>query len=156
MAGGKKGQKRSRASTGGAPTTKKSGPPRVDQEWVTSTCTEKDLRDLVADGLLPDRAVAGWRSTVDERLFPTPRNQNDLVVFVDFFRRGFGIPVHPFLHKLLDYYQICLVHLHPNSILHLSIFINLCEAFLGIPPISICSAIFFALGHFLELVPQKS
>jgi hypothetical protein len=37
-------------------------------------------------------------------------------------------------HGLLDHYQIELVHLNPNSILQITVFIHLCEAFLGIPP----------------------
>ena len=40
--------------------------------------------------------------------------------------------MHPFLWKLLGYYGIGLCHLHPNSILHISLFINLCEVFIGI------------------------
>jgi len=59
-------------------------------------------------------------------------HDGQLVIFEDFDRRGFGLPAHPFLRKLLDYNGITLVHMNPNSILHLSIFINLCEAYLGI------------------------
>jgi len=42
-----------------------------------------------------------------------------------------------FFRELLYYYGIRMNHLNPNSILQLSIFIHLCEDFLGIPP-SIC------------------
>jgi hypothetical protein len=43
---------------------------------------------------------------------------------------------HPcdFLRELLNHYQIELVHLNPNSILQIVVFVHLCEAFLGIPP----------------------
>jgi hypothetical protein len=34
---------------------------------------------------------------------------------------------------LFDHYQIELVHLNPNSILLIAVFVQLCEAFLGIP-----------------------
>jgi hypothetical protein len=64
---------------------------------------------------------------------PTP-NMNEIVVFASFFQYGFGPPICDFLHSLLDYYQIELVHLNPNSILQIAIFIHLCEAYLGIPP----------------------
>jgi hypothetical protein len=64
---------------------------------------------------------------------PTP-NTEEIVVFSSFFQHGFGLPACDFLCELLDYYQIELVHLNPNSILQIIVFIYLCEAFLGIPP----------------------
>jgi hypothetical protein len=39
-----------------------------------------------------------------------------------------------FLHGLLHFYRIELVHLAPNSITTISTFIHLCEAYLGIVP----------------------
>lgn len=100
------------------------------KEWVASSSSQEDLEDMVMDGILPDEVTAGWRP-VEGELFPNPR-AGEVVVFEDFYRWGFGLPAHPFLRKLLPYYGIALVHLNPNSILHLSIFINLCEAYLGI------------------------
>jgi hypothetical protein len=52
-----------------------------------------------------------------------------------FFQRGFGLPTCDFLCRLLDHYQIELVHLNHNSILQIVVFVHLCEAFLCIPPI---------------------
>ena len=104
----------------------------LNKEWVASTSIQEDLEELVFDGVLPDQVMAAWQPTVGER-YPSP-NDGELVVFEDFFRRGFGLPAHPFFRKLLAYYGICLIHLNPNSILHLSIFINLCEAYLSIEP----------------------
>ncbi|KAK1631877.1 hypothetical protein QYE76_006192 [Lolium multiflorum] len=48
--------------------------------------------------------------------------------------RGLSAPIHPFLRGLLYVYGLQLHHLTPNSILHISIFITLCEAFLGVQP----------------------
>jgi hypothetical protein len=48
--------------------------------------------------------------------------------------RGLGLPVSPFFHDLLDFYSLNLTHLNPNSILQISIFVHLREAFLGINP----------------------
>ena len=45
-----------------------------------------------------------------------------------------GIPVCDFLRGLLFFWGIQLHHLTPTSILHISIFVHLCEAFLGIYP----------------------
>ena len=59
---------------------------------------------------------------------------SEIIVFKSFFYREFGLPAHPFLCDLLRYYGITKFHLTPNSILHIAIFINLCEAFLGIEP----------------------
>jgi hypothetical protein len=57
----------------------------------------------------------------------------EFVVFSSFFQRGFDLLACDFFRGLLDQYKIKLVHLNPNSILEITIFIHLCEAFLGIP-----------------------
>jgi hypothetical protein len=61
-------------------------------------------------------------------------NTKEIVVFSSFFQQGLGLPACDFLRGLLQRYQIELVHLNPNSILQIIIFVHLCEAFLGIPP----------------------
>lgn len=94
----------------------------------------------------------GWRATTGES-FPTPQDENDLVMFVDFIRRGLGIPVHPFLRKLLRYYKIRLIHLHPNSILHLLLIFT--KLSLEFCPISICSATSSAFVLLLDLGRPK-
>jgi hypothetical protein len=38
-----------------------------------------------------------------------------------------------FLRGLLHHYEIKLVHLNPNSIFQIVVFVHLCEAFLGVP-----------------------
>jgi hypothetical protein len=55
-------------------------------------------------------------------------------MFTAFLFRGLSLPAHEFLRSLLFFYGIQLWQLTPNSILHLSIFITVCEAFLGIDP----------------------
>jgi hypothetical protein len=60
--------------------------------------------------------------------------QNEIVVFSSSFQCGFSISACDFFCGLLDHYQIELAHLNPNSILHITVFIHLYEAFLGIPP----------------------
>ena len=103
-----------------------------DEEWVRSISDEATLNILVVYGVLLDRAMAGWRPAAGEDC-PTPRT-DELVMFEDYFFHGFGIPVHPFLHNLIAYYSIRLCNLSPNSILHVAIFINLCESYMGILP----------------------
>jgi hypothetical protein len=103
-----------------------------DKEWVRSVSDETTLNNLVVHGVLPDRATAGWCLAAGEN-FPMPYS-DELVVFNDYFFRGFGIPIHPFLRGLIDYYGVSLCNLCPNSILHVAIFINPYESYLGILP----------------------
>jgi hypothetical protein len=63
---------------------------------------------------------------------PTP-NTIEIAVFTSFFQCGFHLLVCDSLRVLLDYYQIELAHLNPISILHITIFVHLWEAYLGIP-----------------------
>ena len=102
--------------------------------------TQKILEGMVFEGVLHDQTIAEWCPTIGEP-FSTPHT-SELIVFVAYFVRGFGISTHPFMWKLLGYYDISLCHLHPNSVLHISLFINLCEAFIGIAP-------HFNLFHYL-------
>src|SRR4051794_7454813 len=56
------------------------------------------------------------------------------VIFTELLMRSLSVPIHEFLRGLLIVYGIQLHHLTPNSILHITIFITLCECFLGIHP----------------------
>ena len=63
-----------------------------------------------------------------------PRSkENEVVSFAHFHSFGFGVLVHPLLWWLLYYYELRLHDLTPQGILHLSVFIMLCEGFLGVP-----------------------
>jgi hypothetical protein len=117
-----------------------------NKEWVASSSRREDLEEIVMDGILLDKVMAGWHPAEGER-FLNP-HAGKLVIFEDFYRRGFGLPAHPLLRKLLLYYGISLVHLNPNSILDLAIFINLCKAFLGIEPHFNLFCYFFHLKSF--------
>ena len=59
-----------------------------------------------------------------------------------------GLLVRLSFQRLLRYYRIQLHHLTPNSFVHISIFVHLCEAFLGIEPH------FELFWFFLHLKPQ--
>ena len=65
------------------------------KEWKKSWSSTRSLNDLVGMGLLHNQELGGWRALEGER-YPDPR-AGEIVVFEDFFKRGFGIPVHPFL-----------------------------------------------------------
>src|SRR5438132_10339615 len=87
---------------------------------------------MVDDLVLSEKDIIGWRAASGER-FPTA-DTNEIVVFEHFFYRGFAISTGLFFHGLLNFYGIKLIHLNPNSILHIATFIHLYEAFLGIRP----------------------
>jgi hypothetical protein len=96
-----------------------------------SATDESELIKFVENHFLPNRMMLQWRPAKGEDI-PTP-NTKEIVVFFAFFERGFGFPAYDFLHGLLHHYKIELVHLNPNSILQISIFVHLYEAFLGVP-----------------------
>ena len=103
-----------------------------DQEWVPSLIGEAELDEMVAVGVLPERVTAGWRPA-DGEPYPMPHTDG-VVVFEDYFWCGLGVPIHPFLRDLLEFWGVSLCNLHPNTILHISIFIHFHEAFLRIIP----------------------
>src|SRR6266498_4183093 len=106
--------------------------PHPEEVWQKSTVSKKDLHRMFIDRVLPEKSLIGWRAA-DGEYFPTA-NTDELVVFESFFYRGFSLLTNKFFQGLLHFYGIELVHLNPNSILHIAAFIHLCEAFLGIEP----------------------
>jgi hypothetical protein len=106
--------------------------------WLPRTCTcFKCLLQMKARFVSSLQVTFSWitsccNDTAGEDL-PTP-NTNEIVVFSSFFQHGFSLPTYDFFRGLLHHYQIKLVHLNPNSIFQIAIFIHLCEAFLCIPP----------------------
>jgi hypothetical protein len=57
-----------------------------------------------------------------------------IMLCVAFYKRRFGVPSHQFLHSLLRSYDLELHHLTHSGILHMTAFVILCEAFIGIGP----------------------
>jgi hypothetical protein len=96
-----------------------------------STVYESKIQKLVRNHFLPVREVLRWRPANGEDI-RTP-NTNEIVALSSFFQRGFVLPTCEFLRSLLHHYEIELVHLNPNSILQITVFVHLCEAFLGVP-----------------------
>jgi len=73
-----------------------------------------------------------WRVPARSEVEPRPK-ENEVVSFIPFHLLGFRLPVHPLLRWLLYYYGLRLHDLTLEGILHHSVFIMLCEGFLGIP-----------------------
>ncbi|KAK1647075.1 hypothetical protein QYE76_064880 [Lolium multiflorum] len=104
---------------------------KVSRDWSASAISNRDINKLRALGFIS-------ASEEDIRLpgsvtRPKPP-KGFTVMFAAFLFRGLSLPAHEFLRSLLFFYGIQLWQLTPNSILHLSIFITVCEAFLGIEP----------------------
>jgi hypothetical protein len=74
----------------------------------------------------------GWRVPMRSEVEPRPK-ENEVVSFFPFHLLGFGLLAHPLLRWVLYYYGLHLHDLTLEGILHLSVFIMLCEGFLGIP-----------------------
>ena len=100
--------------------------------WKSSKCSDSHLFGLVEEHLLQPRKEIHWRRSEGESF--THKGVDESVVFHPHVLRGLGFPVSDFFRGLLHHWGIQVHHLTPNSILHISIFVHLCEAFLGIEP----------------------
>jgi hypothetical protein len=85
--------------------------------------------------------------------FPGPHSRPNppagfVAMFSAFLYRGLSLPDNEFLRCLLFSYGIQLWQLTPNFILHLAIFITVCEVFLDIDPYwGLWKKIFFVKRH---------
>jgi hypothetical protein len=62
------------------------------------------------------------------------KNTDEIPMFTQFAERVLSLPASDFFKGLLGYYGIEYLNLNPYGIFHTSVFIHLCEAFLGIKP----------------------
>jgi len=72
-----------------------------DNECATSNMGEAEINRMVEAGVLSDRVTAGWWPASGEP-FPMPHT-DEVVVFEDYFWRGLGFPIHPFLRDMLEF-----------------------------------------------------
>ncbi|KAK1606307.1 hypothetical protein QYE76_029980 [Lolium multiflorum] len=124
--------------------TSTSGAAKVSRDWCASANSNRDINKLRALGFISasedDIRLPGAVSR------PKPP-KGFTVMFTAFLFRGLSLPAHEFLRSLLFFYGIQLWQLTPNSILHLSIFVTVCEAFLGIDPRGLWRKIFYVKRH---------
>ena len=69
----------------------------------------------------------------DDEVVPRAK-EDERVCFHDFVSRGFSFHVHDFVRGLMYAYKVQLHDFTPNSILHITVFVVLCECFLGVHP----------------------
>ncbi|KAK1694050.1 hypothetical protein QYE76_010747 [Lolium multiflorum] len=101
-----------------------------DLEWERSKISNQDMNLLKRLGFTKEKDALRFPH---EESYPKPPMEYR-VSFVDHLIRGLSPPIHEFLRGLLFVYGLQLHQLTPNSILHVSIFITLCECFLGVQP----------------------
>jgi hypothetical protein len=97
-----------------------------------SVVSKSDLLHLVDVGILPPKEHCSW--WICRGVTVPTEDTHESVVYVPFLVRGLALPISPSFCGLLDFYNLNLTHLNPNSILQISIFVHLCEAYLGVLP----------------------
>ena len=100
--------------------------------WKKSKLSEAAISSLVSRHLLQSRTLIQWQPA--EGHGRPSEKTSEIVLFKAFVERSLAIPACDFLRCLLFFWGIQLHHLTPDSILHIAIFAQLCEAFLGIYP----------------------
>src|SRR5438128_965100 len=100
--------------------------PMMSDMWKASILSKKRLEVLAAEGIIP-AMVFEWKANENQGFLSS--NMRQLSMFESFFRCGFFLPTLKFLYAMLEHYKVELVHLNPNSILVLALFVRLCEAF---------------------------
>ena len=99
--------------------------------WMPSSITEEDIKKLREARYLT--AEISHRLPARGQVVPTPE-PNESVMFVSHFLRGLGLALDPFVRGLMFYYGLDFHDLAPDSLLHISSFIVVREAFLRITP----------------------
>jgi hypothetical protein len=97
-----------------------------------SVISKSGLLHLVSGGVLPPKEFCSWR--ICRGVTVPIEDTHESIVYIPFLIRGLALPISPFFRGLLDFYHLNLTHLNPNSILEISVFVHLCEAYLGILP----------------------
>jgi len=88
---------------------------------------------LASKGLLPEKSVGKWRAPPKDNMLPRASG-GEIILFKAFIGRGLALPTSKFFCYLLYFYGLIVNHLTPIGVLHISIFVYLCETFLGICP----------------------
>jgi hypothetical protein len=101
----------------------------VEQIWTPSKVTQEHLQNLMSQGFMMAAELVTYRVPEDP-VSPT-LEERYVVSFMAFYKRGFDVPSHQFLHSLLEHYRLELHNLTPSGILHIVVFVTMCEAYMG-------------------------
>jgi hypothetical protein len=69
----------------------------------------------------------------------------EFVLFTSYISFGLALPISPFFLLLLEEFRLQLQHLTPHFVLQASIFVHLCEMFVGVAPCTSLFCYFFVL-----------
>jgi hypothetical protein len=69
----------------------------------------------------------------------------EFVLFTSYISCGLALPISPFFLLLLEEFGLQLQHLTPHSVLQVTIFVHLCEMFVGVAPCTSLFCYFFVL-----------
>lgn len=83
--------------------------------------------------LLQPKTLVEWKPAFSHA-WQFEENPSQTIILAPFVERGLAVPISDFFKSVLEYYELQLIHLNPNDILHLSIFVHLCEVYLDIEP----------------------
>jgi hypothetical protein len=110
-------------------------PPRPDpnREWKKSKVKTEDLLVLLNSGFLREKKVDMWRAAAGDP-YPMEKNEDEILMFTRFAKRGLSLPASDFIKGLMGYYGVEYLNLNPNGIFHIAVFVHFCEAFLGTKP----------------------
>ncbi|KAK1650279.1 hypothetical protein QYE76_068084 [Lolium multiflorum] len=101
--------------------------------WGKSKVTRESLLPYVASGVIPEFKQERWRVPPANEVEPLTR-PGEFVLFLSFLDRGFALPSSDFIRQLLAFYGINICDLGPHSVQQISLFVALCECYLGCPP----------------------
>jgi hypothetical protein len=111
--------------------------PNPNQEWKKSKAKTEDLLVLLNSRFLREKKVDMWCAAAGDS-YPMEKNPDEIPMFTRFAERGLALPASNFFKGLLEY-----LNLNPNGIFHTSIFVQFCEAFLGLNSTGYSSGSFF-------------
>ena len=104
---------------------------------MPSSVTGEDIKKLREAIYLT--AEVSHRLRARGQVVPTPE-PNENVVFISYFLRGLGLTLDPFIRGIMFYYGLDFQDLAPDSFLHISTFIVVCEASYALPLTSACGS----------------
>ncbi|KAE8778476.1 hypothetical protein D1007_48610 [Hordeum vulgare] len=118
----------------GGSSSKKSSVQKASSQgaWLGSDVDEGHIEALRHHRVLPPASQVLVRLPSSETA-PAPA-AGEVVVFVEHFYRGFGLPASSFFTEWLHFFGLQPHYLAPNAILQLAAFVVLCEGLGGIEP----------------------
>ncbi|KAK1605234.1 hypothetical protein QYE76_028907 [Lolium multiflorum] len=109
--------------------------------WKGSEVTQHEIDWLYRSRRIPEGVSC--RRPGDE-IEPDPED-DEFVVFLAHFERGFGLPASDFFRQFLDFYKLQPHHLPGNAIFYLSCYATFMEAYMGLRPTRETFARFYSL-----------